>query len=349
MRQKRSQGSDMRHERLEQGLMLARRLAASAEGMTIDEIAAELGGSRRTAERIRNALERVFPQMEELKDGAYKRFRITRGLDSFFQNPTIDELNALNQCAAEMAGKGLTHHARALRELEAKVRAAMKAPVRVRTATDLEALMQAELIAVQAGPRPVENDDLLITLREAFCAMKVVRFMYRSVDKPARTREVEPYGIIFGRMNYLIGPERGGDRIKNWRLDRIEDIAILDLSAPRPDDFSLSDFANASFGFFQGEQEDVVLRILKPGLDDFEHWRFHPTQTVEDEPEGTKIVRFRASGMLELAWHLFTWQTKIQIIAPDSLRAQMQQELMTAVTHHQTQPPPPRSGKSAKS
>lgn len=324
--------------------MLARRLAASAEGMTLDEMAAELGVVRRTAERLRDALVHVFPQMEEIKDGASKRFRISGGLDGFFQSPTVDELNALNQCVAEMEGKGLTHHARVLGELEAKVRAAMKAPLRTRVAADLEALMQAELIAVQAGPRPVENDELLIALREAYCAMKAVRFFYRSPDKEARTREVAPYGIIFGRMNYLIGPELDKrDHIKNWRLDRIEDLLILDAAAPRPADFDLREFASASFGYFQGEQEDVVLRILKPGLDDFQHWRFHPKQVVEDEPDGTRIVRFRASGMLELAWHLFTWQTKIQVIAPEKLRSLMQQELMTAVTHHQAQPAAPKS------
>lgn len=336
----------MRHERFEQGLMLARRLAASAEGMTLDEMASELGVVRRTAERLRDALMRVFPQMEEIKDGAAKRFRIAGGLDSFFQSPTVDELNALNQCAAELEGKGLTLHARALRELEAKIRAAMKAQVLRRVATDLEALLQAELIAVQAGPRPVENDELLLLLRDATCAMRAVRFMYRSIDKPARTREVAPYGIIFGRMNYLIGPELGQSHPKSWRLDRIEDLEILATPATRPEDFSLRDFANASFGYFQGEQEDVVLRVLPGGLDDFQHWRFHPSQTVEDEPDGTKIVRFRASGMLELAWHLFTWQTKIQVIAPQSLRSTLQHELMTAVTHHQAQPSAPKGNAS---
>jgi predicted DNA-binding transcriptional regulator YafY len=343
MRQKRSQGFPMRHERLEQGLMLARRLAASAEGMTIEEIAVELGSSRRTAERIRAALEQVFPQMEEIKDGAYKRFRISGGLDGFFQSPTVDELSALNQCAAELEQKGQSALAYSLKELEAKVRAAMKPPVLRRVATDLEALLQAELIAVQAGPRPQQNDDLLLTLREALCAMKAVRFMYKSVDKDPRTREVEPYGIIFGRMNYLIGPERGGDRIKNWRLDRIEDFEVLDHPANRPEDFNLRDFANASFGYYQAEQEDVVLRILPSGMDDFQLWRFHPNQSVENEPGGTAIVRFRASGMLELAWHLFTWQTKIQVIAPEKLRSLMLQELMTAVTHHQAQPAAPKS------
>jgi predicted DNA-binding transcriptional regulator YafY len=45
-------------------------------------------------------------------------------------------------------------------------------------------------------------------------------------------------------------------------------------------------------------------------------------------------VRFRASGMLELAWHLFSWGNKIEIIQPACLREQMIAELQSALVHH---------------
>ena len=50
------------------------------------------------------------------------------------------------------------------------------------------------------------------------------------------------------------------------------------------------------------------------------------------------IVRFRASGMLELAWHLFTWGNKIKIVSPTSLRDLMLFELAKATTFHQSPP-----------
>src|SRR5580704_8388408 len=66
----------MRHEKAALLLDLARRLAASAEGLTLDEMAQASGVGRRTAERMRDAIWDLFPQMEELPDGAAKRFRI---------------------------------------------------------------------------------------------------------------------------------------------------------------------------------------------------------------------------------------------------------------------------------
>jgi predicted DNA-binding transcriptional regulator YafY len=102
-----------------------------------------------------------------------------------------------------------------------------------------------------------------------------------------------------------------------------------------PADFDLAAFANTPFAYFEGPPEDVVLRVLPRGMDDFRNYRFHPSQTVEGHPDGGAIVRFRASGMLELAWHLFSWGDKIEIIAPESLREQMVAELRGALGHHE--------------
>ena len=212
----------------------------------------------------------------------------------------------------------------------------MKSTTLRRIDPDLEALVQAELIAVQAGPRPVHSGELLGLLRDAICAMKAVSYEYRSPSKPVRTRTVSPYGIVFGRMNYLVGPEVGDTTIKTWRFDRIANLQILKKPAPRRDDFHLPTYVRESFGFFHDDPQDVVLRVLHSGLEEFANWSFHPNQLVEPQDDGTVLVRFRASGMLELAWHLFTWQTHIQIVAPANLHEMMQFELARATTHHQS-------------
>ena len=46
------------------------------------------------------------------------------------------------------------------------------------------------------------------------------------------------------------------------------------------------------------------------------------------------IVRFRASGMLELAWHLFTWGDKIEIIAPQLLKTTLADQIEIARKAH---------------
>src|SRR4051794_30893300 len=108
----------MRYEKPEVLLLLARRLAASAEGLTLDEMCAATGQKRRTVERQRDALMRLFPQMEEVPDGATKRFRISGGLDGFFQAPTTEELLELAKTIEELRKREANTRADALEELD---------------------------------------------------------------------------------------------------------------------------------------------------------------------------------------------------------------------------------------
>jgi predicted DNA-binding transcriptional regulator YafY len=323
----------MRHEKAYQVLELARLLAGTAEGLTLDEMAQRMGVGRRTAERMRDAVRELFPQLEELEDPPTKRFRISAGLDSFHNAPTADELVALRTAAEALAASGAQSRAAALQVLEQKILAATRAAQRRRLAPDLEALLQAETIAVQAGPRPYEDAAVLGTLREAIKSMRRLSFRYEGGSTPGRRRTVTPFGILFGRSNYLVAAEAGVEP-RNWRLDRIFDIEVTGEAGAAPEGFSLQDYADESFGIYHDAVEDVVLKVAPHGADDAVRWRFHTNQTVTPQDDGSVIVAFRASGMRELAWHLFTWQDKLTILAPERLRVMMRDELEMARKTH---------------
>ena len=71
----------------------------------------------------------------------------------------------------------------------------------------------------------------------------------------------------------------------------------------------------------------MCLRILPHGVDEARAWLFHATQVLEDQPDGTVLVRFSSSGMRELSWHLFTWGDKVEILQPDRLKQEMRDGL----------------------
>jgi predicted DNA-binding transcriptional regulator YafY len=324
----------MRHEKAGRLLELAQMLAATAEGLTLDEMAERLGVGRRTAERMRDAVRDLFPQLEEVDDPPTRRFRIPAGLDGLFQAPTAEELAALNAAADAFGQQGAQVRAGALRSLERKVLSATRAAARRRLAPDLEALLQAETIAVQAGPRPFEDEAVLSAIREALLSMRRLSFRYEGGSTPGRLREVTPFGVLFGRSNYLVAAEDEATGPRNWRLDRIAEIAVTDHAGSKPEDFSLQAYADESFGIYQDDTEDVVLRVTPAGAEDALRWRFHANQQVEPQADGHVLVRFRASGMRELAWHLFTWGDKVQIVAPQTLKDMMAGELEVARHAH---------------
>ncbi len=327
----------MRHEKAGVLLELARALASSAEGLTLEEMAREAGVGRRTAERMRDALWTLFPQMEEVPDPPTKRFRIPHGLDGLFQSPNAEELVELGKAAEQLSAAGAPARAGALKALEKKIRSAMRSGALRRLGPDVEALARAETVAVQAGPRPAEDPHLIGLIRQAVMAMRAIRFRYSGGSRHGAVRDVAPYGIMFGRANYLVGAELGSQEPRNYRLDRIADLEVLEVTAMAPQAFSLTDYAARSFGIYQGEVEEIVLRMTPEAAADALGWRFHPSQVVEPQDDGSVVVRFWATGLLELAWHLFTWGDRVEVVRPDALRAILVQELERALSRHKPQ------------
>ena len=320
----------MRHEKAATVLELARRMAASAEGLTLEEMARDMDVGRRTAERMRDAVIALFPATEEVSDPPQKRWRIRGGLSAFEQAPTATVLVELARAAQGLRASGEAGRAAALEGLERKLKSAMRSTTLNRLAPDLEALVRAETIAVQAGPRPGADETMLATIRGAVLAQAPLGFTYSRPGAEARRRSVAPCGVMFGRANYLVAADRDSGKVQTFRLDRMSAVEAQPGFAPPPADFDLSAFASQSFGIYQDEIEDVVLSVTPQGAAEAKGWRWHPTQSLEDEPDGSVIVRFRASGMRELAWHLFTWGDRVTIVAPQRLKAVMAGELAAA-------------------
>jgi predicted DNA-binding transcriptional regulator YafY len=175
----------------------------------------------------------------------------------------------------------------------------------------------------------------LARLREALKSMRVCIFDYAgSAGGIARTRRVTPYGILFGKSYYLVGPERGKAEPVLWRLDRIGAIELGEAFDGPPDDFDLTAFVARSFGAFQEEPEDITLRFNASAAVDARRFQFHPGQSLEDQPDGSLIVRFRAGGFQEMINHLFTWGDAVDVIAPTRLQSMMINALEKALLHH---------------
>ncbi|MGI8840339.1 MAG: helix-turn-helix transcriptional regulator [Caulobacteraceae bacterium] len=294
-----------------------------------------MGADRRTAERMRDVVRELFPQLEETRDGRAKRFRIVGGLDGFLQAPSVDELAELQRAIAVLAQGGGEARADLLRALAGKINAGLRASARRRMAPDLEALAGAEALVMQVGPRPMADGVTLALAREALKAMRVCVFRYASArDGAARRREVIPYGILFGRAWYLVGPQVGTAKPVLWRFDRIGDLELGDPCDGPPAGFSLAAYAARSFGTFQEKREAIILRFSPNAAADARRFLFHPSQRMTEEDDGSLTVRFRAGGLVELVRHLIGWGDAVEIVAPARLKALMVETLETALAKH---------------
>ena len=74
----------------------------------------------------------------------------------------------------------------------------------------------------------------------------------------------------------------------------------------RGPDFDLQEFAERSFGAFQEEPVNVVLRFDGYSASDARTVLLHPSQKLIENDDGSLVIQFRAGGLNEMCWHLFT-------------------------------------------
>jgi len=326
----------MRYAPAERLLRLARHLAATRTGLTLDEMATELEVGRRTAERLRDSLADIFPQMDCWDDDErVRRWRLPGSALVGVVDVRAEAVAAIETSARECEVRGETDRASLLREASTTLRAMMRPDALRRAEPDIAALMEAEGVAMRPGPRPVLAAGVLPTLRRSILGMQPVVVRYAGPDtvEPA-TRILCPYGILYGGRGWLVAHVDGLPEMRLWRLDRIVSVDLVDRGFKRQEDFDLVAYAAQSFGVFQEEPINVVLRFASEAADDAAGWVFHPSQSVEHEVDGSLIVCFRAGGVQEMCWHLFTWGKVVSIVAPASLQETMAEMTLRVSQHH---------------
>lgn len=314
----------MRYEKADNLLQLALEMQAARGGLSLAEIETKFGVGRRTAMRMRDAVLRNFPQAEEVAtDERVKRWRLPPGTLDRLVNFTAEELAALESAARLMEHDNRADEAATIATVLAKVRALMKPEVARKVEPDLEALLEAEGLAMRPGPKPRIKVLVLEELREAIKACRKVRIQYRNRrTRQVKERLVHPYGFLHGHRHYLVGWHENpkANNVALFSLPNIESVELADETFVREPGFDLQTFAARSFGLFQGEEPfETVWRFAPDAAADAADFVFHPNQVLEPQPDGGLIVRFTAAGDLEMAWHLYAWGDKVEVLEPQRL------------------------------
>lgn len=313
----------MRYGKMDDLLQLALHMQAMRGGTSLADIENLFSCGRRTAMRMRDAILRNFPQTEEMEtDERTKRWRIPFGTLDRLAHLEADELSALENATRLLERDNREDEAASLATLGAKLKALMKPDVARKVEPDLEALLEAEGLATRPGPRPRISDFVRADLRQAIKACRKVRIQYRNRStRRVNERIVHPYGFLHGHRHYLVAWHENpkANKVTLFSLPNIENVELLDDGFVRDPAFDLSAFAARSFGLFQEEPFDVVWRFAPEAAADAADFLFHPNQTLEKQKDGSLIVRFCAGGYLEMAWHLYAWGDKVEVLEPKHL------------------------------
>ena len=311
----------MRYDGAARLLRLCLMIGGSRQGVTLQDIEEEFGVSRRTAERMRDAALDLLKNVESWQDDdGRKRWRARAAGILGAVAVTAEDLGALTAGAELLEQQNRADEAGRVRQIADAIAAAQDRARQARIEPDLELLLESEGLALRPGPRVRVSSDTVTRLRQAILASERLRITYRGrLDPTPRERVIEPYGFLYGTRPFLVARHKGRENFLHYRLQGISDIRPTGEYFTREQGFTLAHHARRCFGTFLEEPFDVVWRFSPRAADDAAEYVFHPDQQVERDAEGGLIVRFRAGGALEMAWHLLTWGDAVEVIEPPDL------------------------------
>ncbi|MEJ5185462.1 MAG: YafY family protein [Candidatus Geothermincolales bacterium] len=145
---------------------------------------------------------------------------------------------------------------------------------------------------------------ILEVLEEAIEEKRSVRIDYRAMSTGECTeRLVDPYGFLF-RSNgwYLVAHCHLRGEIKIFKVDRILDAVITGDRFEVPEDFNIREYMGEAWQLMRGERVYQVAIQFPPHVAPFvTECIWHFSQTCEPREDGSVILRFRVSGLEELA------------------------------------------------
>jgi predicted DNA-binding transcriptional regulator YafY len=309
-------------------MRLADMAAARHQGVSLAEIAAEFGADHRTAQRMARALEDTFPGIEIRTDEDRRRRWKLRGPGlARFQGIRDDELAALEMSIRRAEREGAVPDVGALAALRDRLLACMPGPHARRVEADAEALLEAQGFAARPGPVARAEPGVLETIAEALKGPFLLAIGYAGAAGAVAERRVAPHGVLLGMRRYLVARDEDRDpALRHFRVDRIRAARLLGASFTREPGFDIAAHAARAFGSYQDEARygEVAWRFSPAATPTARDFVFHPGQRFDEQPDGSLVVRFTASGWLEMAWHLYQWGDQVEVLAPDGLRAMVE-------------------------
>lgn len=294
-------------------------------------------GSFPNVERLANLLEvnrrTVYRYLEMLKDdfGAPIAFDRQRGGYFFtehwtfpFPELTEGEVLSLFVLVSVLKQFANTPLETSLQSLRKKLEKFLPAPFK--TAPEHLAMMLSPFVSV-LRPR-VEVGKVFGTLFEAIQRRKRVRITYQSISSGERTiRDVEPYHLYnFEGIWYLCGfcLLRGG--LRDFALDRIEEVTILPEGFTIPPDFDPQKYLSQAFRMFRGKVCKVVIRFDAYQARWIRERIWHPTQKIAELPDGGLLFEVEANPEEVKRW-VIGYGSHAEIVSPPALREEVREEI----------------------
>ncbi|MEA2520139.1 MAG: hypothetical protein QOF49_2219 [Chloroflexota bacterium] len=164
-------------------------------------------------------------------------------------------------------------------------------------------------------------------LTQAWAERRVVTLEYAPApyapEAAPRSARVRPYLIepsLVTHALYLIGWDETRSGMRTFKIERIRDVALTPESFAAPDAEIDGMFERAWDIIADQEPVNVVLRFAARVASRVSEARWHPTEHVSEEPDGSLTWRATVAGPIQIRLWILTWGDDDEVVEPASLR-----------------------------
>jgi proteasome accessory factor B len=194
----------------------------------------------------------------------------------------------------------------------------------------VRAQVQAAADSLSDRPFDPEFSRHLVTVTDAWARGRVLRLSYRSAGRQ-RPREVtvEPYFLepsAAGFSTYLIGYSRTHASMRTFKIERIVSAEMLPEHFEGPSDMDVDRLLSSAWGIIWGEGTTVRLRFTPDVAWRVKESRWHPSQQVDELPDGGCMLSVSVASVMELGRWVRGWGDRVEVLSPASLREELRDE-----------------------
>lgn len=307
--------------------LLLRKLSVLHHGVTVREMADEMGVSEKTIRRDLELFQRAgFLLSETVGDHGRKQWRIDAGRHQPGLSFAMDEAIALYLARHLMEPLAGTMFWDAAQRAFRKVRTTL-GPEALRFIDQFRAMFHQTMVGASDYAKKSELiDQLMIGIEDS----RAVFITYQSLKatEPV-TYDIYPYGLAYHRGSlYVIGFAPDHREIRHWKVDRIEEAEVTQVHFSRPADFDLQAHLARSFGVFHGEGTVHVKVRFAPAVARYvSESSWHNSQQLTPQKDGSLIAEFDLGHTEEIKHWIQSFGRHAVVLEPAELRAEIVSEL----------------------
>lgn len=296
------------------------RILEARYGATVDELVEECQVTRRTIYRdLQAIIDAGYPLVSERQDDGYVLYSFVAG---FSKIPPIifslEELMTLYLCRGQLDFLQGTPFQDDLEAIFSRIRSNLPP----RSVAHLERIAEASSPRFLGFKNYSQQYQLLQDLRQALLLQHRCLIHYRPAKREVSQYLVDPYTLLFFKNGlYIGGYAHNRKALRLFAVERIEKVELQPERFEVPEDYRVEKLTGTAFGLIdEGPPQHLELFFDKEVAHLIRERIWHPEQQIEENVDGSLLLRFSASGDKEILAWIYSFIPHVQVIGPDSLR-----------------------------